>query len=139
MKASFVELSRARRCLGVDSNATDNNNFFLRELDEDIAVSAISNSHQLRHRGLPDQLGCNVGGQDLLAHLCARLELCVASERLVAHLATDCTYLRFALRFSQTYIYLITITERLGVGAKHCDAYNFVYLERDPLYRDIRM
>ena len=59
-------------------------NFSLRKLDKDTAETAQSDPHQSKWRGSPVQLSRNVGGQDLPARLCARLELFAALKWLVA-------------------------------------------------------
>jgi len=138
VKAGLVELSRSRRRLSVESNTTHNDNCFLGELSQDTLEAAPSNSHQWRQTDPPDQLSHNVGGQDLLAHLCARLELFSTSNRPISHFIIDCTHPRFALRSSRTYIYL-TVTEITGIIARHDDAYNFVNPGRHLLCRDIRI
>lgn len=111
MEAGFVELSGPRRSLGIKGNTTDNNNCVLRKLDKDTAETAPSDPHQSR-RDPPTQLSRNVGGQDLPARLCGRLELFVVFNWIVACLSTDCTYLHFALRSSRTYTYLVANAER---------------------------
>lgn len=84
MEAGFVELSGARRRLGIKSYTANNNNFSLRELDKDTAKTAKSDPHQSKWRDPPVQLSRNVGGRDLPARLCDRLELFMALNCLVA-------------------------------------------------------
>ena len=72
---------------------------------------AQSDPHQSKWRDPPVQLSRNVGGQDLPARLCDRLELFKALNWLAASLSIDWTYPHFALRSSRTYIYLITTIE----------------------------
>jgi hypothetical protein len=53
MEAGFVQLSRARGSLGIKSDTTDNNNCFLRELDEDTAETAPSVPTSVEAEGSP--------------------------------------------------------------------------------------
>jgi hypothetical protein len=62
MEAGFVELSRARRSLGIKSNTTDDNNCFLIRFDKILRKQHQVYPHQSRQRGPPDQIGRNVGG-----------------------------------------------------------------------------
>lgn len=104
MEASFVELSGARRRLGIKGYTANYNNFSLRGLDKDTVETAQSDPHQLKWRDLPVQLSRSVGGRDLPVHLCDRLELFMALNRLVA--STHRLYLPPLRSEIFSYIYL---------------------------------